>query len=208
MATLILRPVSDSSLNHSCSSGYNGYSLINEETSDNDSTYIYQTISSTSNSTINSTFGLSKSSLSNIKITSVKIVMVAKDSDSYVTSSASAALKQNNITIATASASSLGTSYSTYTGTGNLSSLDNLTVTITSSGYKSSSKDNSGYVRITQVYIEITYEEVQAGTGLYMKSNGSYAEVQRVYKKINGVYVEQTDISSLFSTSTKYKKGN
>lgn len=208
MATLILRPASDSSLNHSCSSGSSGYSLINESTSDNDSTYIYQTISSTSNSTINSTFGLSKSSLSNIKITSVKIVMVAKDSDSDITSSASAVLKQNNTTIATASASSLGTSYSTHTGAGNLSSLDNLTVVVNSSGYKSSSKDDNGYVRITQVYVEIIYEETQAGTGLYMKSNGSYAEVKKVYKKINGVYVEQTNISSLFNTSTKYKKGN
>lgn len=208
MATLILRPASDSSLDHICSSGFSGYNLINESTSDNDSTYIYQTISSTSNSTINSTFGLSKSSLSNIKITSVKIVMVAKDSDSDITSSASVVLKQNNTTIATASASSLGTSYSTYTGTGNLSSLDNLTVTITSSGYKSSSKDDNGYIRITQVYVEIIYEETQAGTGLYMKSNGSYAEVQKVYKRINGVYVKQTDISSLFSTSAKYKKGN
>lgn len=86
--------------------------------------------------------------------------------------------------------------------------MDNLTVVVTSSGYKSSSKDSSGYVRITQVYVEITYEEIETGTGLYMKSNGSYAEVQKVYKKVNGVYVEQTDISSLFSTSTKYKKGN
>jgi len=30
MATLILRPASDSSLRHSCSSGSSGYSLINE----------------------------------------------------------------------------------------------------------------------------------------------------------------------------------
>lgn len=90
MATLILRPASDSSLRHSCSSGSSGYSLINESTSDSDSTYIYQTISSTSSETMNSTFGLSESSLSNIKVTSAKIVMVAKDSDSNVTSSASA----------------------------------------------------------------------------------------------------------------------
>ena len=43
-----------------------------------------------------------------------------------------------------------------------------------------------------------------AGTGLYVKSNGTYAEVQRVYKKINGIYVEQTDIASIMDTNTKY----
>ena len=43
-----------------------------------------------------------------------------------------------------------------------------------------------------------------AGTGLYVKSNGTYAEVQHVYKKINGIYVEQTDITSIMDTNTKY----
>lgn len=43
-----------------------------------------------------------------------------------------------------------------------------------------------------------------AGTGLYVKSNGTYAEVQHVYKKINGIYVEQTDIASIMDTNTKY----
>ena len=43
-----------------------------------------------------------------------------------------------------------------------------------------------------------------AGTGLYVKSNGTYSEVQRVYKKINGIYVEQTDIASIMEPNTKY----
>ena len=42
------------------------------------------------------------------------------------------------------------------------------------------------------------------GTGLYVKSNGTYSEVQRVYKKINGIYVEQTDIASIMDQNTKY----
>lgn len=46
--------------------------------------------------------------------------------------------------------------------------------------------------------------KISAGTGLYVKSNGIYAEVQRVYKKINGTYVEQTDIASIMNTNTKY----
>ena len=43
-----------------------------------------------------------------------------------------------------------------------------------------------------------------AGTGLYVKSDGTYAEVRRVYKKINGIYVEQTDIASIMDPNTKY----
>ena len=42
------------------------------------------------------------------------------------------------------------------------------------------------------------------GTGLYVKSNGTYAKVQRVYKKVNGIYVEQTDIASIMDPNTKY----
>ena len=42
------------------------------------------------------------------------------------------------------------------------------------------------------------------GTGLYVKSNGTYSEVQRVYKKISGIYVEQTDIESIMDPNTKY----
>ena len=45
------------------------------------------------------------------------------------------------------------------------------------------------------------------GTGLYVKRNGLYKEVQKSYKKISGVYVEQADISSLLSTGIKYILG-
>ena len=42
------------------------------------------------------------------------------------------------------------------------------------------------------------------GTGLYVKRNGTHAEVKRVYKKVNGIYVEQTDIASIMDPNTKY----
>ena len=41
---------------------------------------------------------------------------------------------------------------------------------------------------------------------LYIKNNGSWKEVVKAYKKINGSWVEQ-DITTLFNTSTKYVKG-
>lgn len=50
MATLILRPISDRSLKHSCSSGSSGYAMISESTADDDSTYVYQTVSRSTSS--------------------------------------------------------------------------------------------------------------------------------------------------------------
>ena len=41
---LILRPTSDTTLGHSCSSGTSGYSMISETTSDDNTTYIFQQI--------------------------------------------------------------------------------------------------------------------------------------------------------------------
>lgn len=48
---------------------------------------------------------------------------------------------------------------------------------------------------------------VEYGTGLYVRDGGTYAEVQSVYKKVNGVYVQQDDISGLLDTSIKYIRG-
>lgn len=45
---------------------------------------------------------------------------------------------------------------------------------------------------------------VEDGTGLYVRTDGSYAEVQAVYKKINGVYVRQTDIAGLLDAGMQY----
>lgn len=48
-----------------------------------------------------------------------------------------------------------------------------------------------------------------SGTGIYLKQNGAYTQAQAVYKKINDVWVQQTDIATLKSElqSGKYKLG-
>lgn len=48
---------------------------------------------------------------------------------------------------------------------------------------------------------------VEGGTGLYVRDGGSYTEVQAVYQRVNGHYIEQTDISGLLDTSIKYIRG-
>ena len=76
------------------------------------------------------------------------------------------------------------------------------------------STDNPAYIKTpksvgdtastTSITLYAKATKISAGTGLYVKSNGTYAEVQRVYKKINGIYVEQTDIASIMDPNTKY----
>lgn len=56
----------------------------------------------------------------------------------------------------------------------------------------------------TTLYASAT---VESGTGLYVRDGGTYAEVLAAYKKVNGVYVQQDDISGLLDTSIKYIRG-
>lgn len=73
------------------------------------------------------------------------------------------------------------------TGTG----LDHYTYTFTTTG-------------------DATIAVVIGGSGetakLYFKNNGGWLEVQSAYKKVNGAWVEQ-DITTLFNSSTNYKRG-
>ena len=54
--TLIFRPSQDVNVAHTLSTGSNGYALIADSTADDNSTYIYQTLSSTSSASVNSVF--------------------------------------------------------------------------------------------------------------------------------------------------------
>ena len=84
MATLILRPVSDESLNHSCNSGSSGYSLISESSADDDSTYIYQKVSSTSSASVTSSFTLGGTMPSGLfKITGATLYVRGRSSANY-----------------------------------------------------------------------------------------------------------------------------
>ena len=221
MATLILRPVSDISLGHTCSSGSSGYALINESAADDASTYIYQSISSTSSSSKTSSFKISCSSSKKIKITSAKVVVRACHNTSNSSDTRSLSFKlgiggktssAKTVTLDTSFANTTQTYIASDLGIANTvyDSFDaaNINISLTSSGALNRSKNSSFQIRITQVYVEITYDEiVDTGTGLYIKNNNQYSEVKAVYKKINGTYVKQTNISSLFNSSTKYKKG-
>ena len=74
--------------------------------------------------------------------------------------------------------------------------------------YVTTPKHDPGTADITSLTLYAKATKNASGTGLYVKSNGTYAEVQRVYKKVNGIYVEQTDIASIMDTNTKYINTN
>ena len=46
-----------------------------------------------------------------------------------------------------------------------------------------------------------------SGPVLSTKVNGSWVNVSKVYKKVSGIWVEQTDIENLFDVQTNYVKG-
>ena len=197
MATLILRPVSDESLNHSCNSGPSGYSLISESSADDDSTYIYQTVSSTSSASVTSSFTLGGTMPSGLfKITGATLYVRGRSSANY-TYSGTYQLSIDS----SASSMSLSTSYQISSSTGVATSLINntytssnfpsLSVTITTAGNKSSTKNSNFQIRITQIYLELEYEEIiEDPSAYYIKVDGRWRKVLTAYRKVNGAWEE------------------
>ena len=207
MATLILRPVSDKSLKHTCSSGSKGYAMIKEASSDEDSTYIYQSVSNTSSASVTSSFTLGGTMPSgSFKITGATLYVVGKStsessSDQYsgtyqlsIDSSASSMALSPSYQTSSASVAT-GLINNTYTN----SNFPSLSVTIVTTGRKNK---NDFQIRITQIYLELEYEEV----GHYTKINGSWQKIITIYKKIDGAWVLQSDLESIFDENVKYIK--
>ena len=165
MAVVNLRPIGDITLEHKCSSGSNGYTLINEVTCDNDGTYIYQNFTSTSTSTATSSFHL-EDSPKNISISNAQICFQRRNTTSKSNNVIfSVVLKQGNTVLFSDSFSASPTK--DY-GQNNphfedqlsgVTSLSDLSLEITTSGSKSSSKNDDFQIRISQVYVHLVYTE-------------------------------------------------
>ena len=212
MATLILRPINDRSLKHSCSSGSSGYAMISESSADDDSTYVYQTVSSRTSTSETSSFTLGGTMPSGrFKITKATLYVRGRSTGEY-TYSGTYKLSIDS----SASSMSLSTSYQTSSSTGVATSLINniytssnfpsLSVAITTTGKKSSTKDDDFQIRVTQVYLELEYKEIVED--IYIKENGNWNKYSAVYKKENGIWVLQSNLTSIFDTNTNYVRGN
>ena len=173
--TLTFIPNADISVNHSRSSGSTGYSLLT--TNDDDSTYIYQTLSSTSSTSMTSVFTLGIDGTmpeDYIHITAARLYSRARigandETGSYRCYFAAGTTAGGSDTNAS-TYKSLSSSYSTTNATSaslveeingliTRDEFPTLSVKVTTTGTKSSDKNASnGYIRVTQVYLELDYE--------------------------------------------------
>lgn len=210
MATLILRPARDESIGHAYSSGDIGYAMISESSADDDSTYIYQTVSSTSSASVTSSFTLGGTMPSgSFKITEATLYVRGRSSANY-TYSGTYKLSIDS----SASSMSLSTSYQTSSNTRVATSLINniytssnfpsLSVTITTAGKKSQNKDSNFQIRVTQIYLELEYEEIiEDQSAYYVKVDGRWRKVLTAYRKVNGAW-EEFDYTYDDSLQLKY----
>ena len=93
------------------------------------------------------------------------------------------------------------------TGYWDRESLDDLILLITCTrGYLS--VNNSQTLRFYGADLTVDYTGGgSSGPVLSTKVNGSWVNVSKVYKKVSGIWVEQSDIANLFSPDTNYVKG-
>lgn len=93
------------------------------------------------------------------------------------------------------------------TGWWDRESLDDLILLITCTR-GSLSANNSHTLRFYGADLTVDYTGGgSTGPVLSTKVNGSWVNVSKVYKKVSGIWVEQSDIANLFSTDTNYVKG-
>lgn len=93
------------------------------------------------------------------------------------------------------------------TGYWDRESLDDLILLITCTR-GSLSANSSQTLRFYGADLTVDYTGGgSTGPVLSTKINGSWVNVSKVYKKVSGIWVEQSDIANLFSTDTNYVKG-
>lgn len=66
-------------------------------------------------------------------------------------------------------------------------------------------KGTQSYYYIYGAEIDVTYTvPAPSSDKLFLKRNGHYVEATKTYKKVNGIYVEQTDLTTVFDPNTNY----
>ena len=176
--TLTFLPNADISVSHTKSSGSTGYSLLTSN--DDDSTYISQSLTSTSSTTVNSVFTLGVSGsmpTEYIQITAARLYSRARIGSNSETGSYrcyfAAGTTTGGSSTGASTYQSLTSSYTTIetTSTELITAINSLitntefptlSVKVATTGSKSSGKNASnGEIRVTQVYLELDYETVE-----------------------------------------------
>lgn len=208
MSTLIVNPSGYDERSawknaYSLENAYNGTGNTDRATfalkTGNALTYIYLTFDLSSipaNATINSVSCNAKGYIDNQN--------AARIAEKQVQLFSGTEAKGTAITMPTSSASSIA---QLDTGTWTREELDNLTLRFYAKrGYAGTSNNYNIYIYGADLTIEYTSGGVTQT--LKIKSNGSWQDVSKVYKKENGSWVEQTDLSQVFDTNANYVKEN
>lgn len=64
-------------------------------------------------------------------------------------------------------------------------------------------RNTTAWWRIYGAEIEVDYTPAASET-MWIKKNGLYVPAQKVFKKVNGAYVEQTNLQQVFDAGTNY----
>lgn len=212
---MILRPVSDYYLKHACSTGSSGYMMVNETVADNDSTYIYQTISNTSSEYLDSrfVFGSNGSHAGKFTVNSVTFTVTARTTTkhnkdiSHISYWVAGGTQQSDVTkdytnfSISYSAAELGIANRVY----NSFDEGDFEATVQTTGLKSDEKHDDFQIRVTQLYLTIDYNPLST---LYIRQNNVWKQCTP-YKKINGVWTQQdsTFLGSSNIAQLYYKGG-
>lgn len=208
--TFYLRPASDISIGHSLypEDFTSAYLLINEETSDGDSTYIYDShdITASSNGICTSSFYLDDntdvplkdiSSITNVSLYlncrttdfdlkgTVDVIVTFDDTEftSSMSISGETTYKPYEITFV-----NIADSIYNYITTNN--NLPQITLTIDTNLRGAASKVSSTETfRITQIYLAVEYEAIW---NVYTKNNEEWVDVIGAYKKVGNTWFEIT----------------
>ena len=68
-------------------------------------------------------------------------------------------------------------------------------------------RNTQSYYYIYGAEIDVTYTVPVVTDKLYFKENGAWTAASKAFKKVNGIWVEQTDLTAVFDANTNYVKG-
>lgn len=230
MPTVILRPSGGND-----SSSASQYNKINEEIPDDDATYI--SLDATKTDEYVQTWWFTMSTVTplvgKIRINSVKLVSRVRSTDisnkntCYVDTWITLNLDNKRCSTARTKTECTSTSYVNLEHTEtqiqkdketkvNINDfvIDDINAAVVFCGCslsvkKGAAKNDDFQLRLTQFYIELEYEEVKNNTNnLYFKYNNTYKSATKVYKKVSGTWVEQTNLPAIFSGTSSGTASN
>ena len=190
--------------------------MVNETVADNDSTYIYQTISNTSSEYLDSrfVFGSDGSYTGKFTVNSVTFTVTARTTTkhnkdvSHISYWVAGGTQQSDVTkdytsfSISYSAAELGIAANQV-----YNSFDegDFEATVQTAGLKSDDKNDDFQIRVTQLYLTIDYNPLST---LYIRQNNVWKQCTP-YKKINGAWRPQdsTFLGSSNIAQLYYKGG-